>query len=211
MTQENAHTENQFEVEKKLQLTMIQSVKLIESFDLIKQIQLSDTYWKDSGLHLPLRDRWLRKRGDNWELKNPVSSFDATTRTTDKYNEITDTEDIKQILGVMGVSGDFEQDLREFEYSPWFTISSVRNICNSKRFPGITIVHDVTDFDYVIWEVEKCVEKQEDVSAAEDEIIKFISNKGITLQGYVRGKVHEYLYRYKNEEFQELARAGIMK
>lgn len=211
MEQKNTSTQHEFEVEKKLQLTMSQSLSLIEGFDMIDQIELTDTYWKDSGLHLPLRDRWLRKRGDKWVLKVPTSLESSTKRVSDKHREITDVEDIKQILGVMGVSEDFEQDLREFGYTPWFEISSMRNVFTSEKFPGITLTHDTTNFGYEIWEVEKCVPSQSGIENAEREILEFISAQGVEPQGYVRGKVHEYLYQLKRNEFDELANAGIMK
>lgn len=211
MEQNNKSTQHEFEVEKKLQLTMSQSLMLIEGFDMVDQIEFTDIYWKDSGLHLPLRDRWLRKRGDEWVLKVPTSLESSTKRTSDKYREIIDFEDIKQTLGVMGVSEDFEQDLREFGYTPWFEIYSVRNVFTSEKFPGITIIDDTTGFGYKIWEVEKCVSSQSEMENAEREIIEFIYAQGVEPQGYVRGKVHEYLYQFKRNEFDELANARIMK
>lgn len=211
MEQNNTSTQHEFEVEKKLQLTVSQSLSLIEGFDMVDQIEFTDTYWKDSGLHLPLRDRWLRKRGDEWVLKVPTSLESSTKRASDKYREIIDFEDIKQTLGVMGISEDFEQDLKDFGYTPWFEISSVRNVFTSEKFPGITITEDTTGFGYEIWEVEKCVPSQPEMENAEREIIEFIYAQGVEPQGYVRGKVHEYLFRYKPDEFQVLADAGVMK
>lgn len=211
MEQKNTRTQHEFEVEKKLQLTMSQSLSLIEGFDMIDQIELTATYWKDGGLHLPLRDRWLRKRDDMWVLKVPTSLEAPTRRSSDKYREITDTEDIKQTLGIMGVSEDFEQDLVEFGYTPWFTISTVRNTYMSDDFPDIKIIRDTTDFGYEIWEIEKCVGSQNEIEYAEKQILDFISSQGISSKGYVRGKVHQYLYQFKKNEFDELANAGIMK
>jgi len=69
---------------------------------------------------------------------------------------------------------------------------------------------DEMDFGFATMEVELMVQKPEDISKAEEQIINFAKEHGISAT-LGHGKVIEYLQRYKPEHYSALVKSGVVR
>jgi len=86
------------EVEKKFLLNMEQEKQLLEGAEFLTEKVFTDIYYDDANYSLTANDKWLRQRGNKWELKLPFNKI-ASERLGDLYDEIEDENEIRKILG----------------------------------------------------------------------------------------------------------------
>lgn len=74
------------------------------------------TYYDTPEHALTKNDIWLRKSGENWEVKIPAIS--ATGKGAVQYQEIEGEDKIRQVFDVVP-EVDFEKDIAKFGYAPF--------------------------------------------------------------------------------------------
>lgn len=194
------------EVEKKFTMTTDTEQRLEEiKAHYMGEKSFCDVYFDTDQHVLMLNDHWLRQRDDQWELKynHQLNGHDDTSSTT-RYTETTDTNEILEILNsklVVTINGDqlnnysdrrtikgdqmtadgeqvltsLKELIRTSQLKPVVTIETLRrtytvNSCN--------VVLDSTDFGYQVGEMEKIVERREDIPTAQREIDEIATKLG---------------------------------
>src|SRR5260221_52798 len=95
------------EVEKKFVITPEQEEALIEDAEFVGEKIFTDTYFDYSDHRLTTSDLWLRKRGEQFELKVPLNES-MIARVSDQYHELEDEKEIASFLK-LPYRGDFEK------------------------------------------------------------------------------------------------------
>jgi len=109
------------EVEKKYSAS-ISSLQYLEKYArFIKKIKLVDVYYDTSDYKLTLKDEWLRKRGEKFELKVGVK---GENDSIDRYHEITDDIAIMHHLHLKELS--LEEALKQASILPFATLKTIR-------------------------------------------------------------------------------------
>ena len=152
------------------------------------------------------KDYWLRKRDNKWELKVPLNKETIDNRLTDQYHELESEKEIAEELGLEECE-DFSQSIVLAGYEPFAKIVTDRE---SYRKGDFHLDFDEMDFDFVTFEAELMVESADDVSRAEKKILDFAVEHGIA-ETKGRGKVIEYLARFKPEHYEALLRTGVVR
>lgn len=194
------------EVEKNFDLKPGQREQLTAGAKLIGHKVMTDSYYDSADFSLTRRDYWLRRRNNQWELKVPFNSAPVGDRATDRYHEL-ETE--PEIIAALNLPSDkpLEQSLAEAGYAPFVTIITNRD---SYQQGDWHLDFDEMDFGFVTFEAELMVPTESDVPAAEARIAQFAEVN--QLDGTrARGKVIEYLYRYRREHYQALVTAGVVQ
>jgi len=196
------------EVEKKFLLTPEQEEKLIANAEFIKKQELLNSFYDDPKYSLTKKDWWLRDRNGRFELKIPIAA--NRTGLTDQYEELENEEDIKKALDFLSDS-DLRKELAIRDFSPFYSCLTIRR---KYRKNGFAIDLDLTYFDpettYEIAEIELLVNDKSEVDAAAAKIKEFAADHNIPY-GPVRGKIIEYLKRYRLEHYETLVDAGIIR
>lgn len=194
------------EVEKKFQVES-DAVKerLLEGAAFVGESTITDSYYDKDNYQLTSKDKWLRLRNGKWELKISMSTTPQSRRQAEQYDEIVNEKEIRKALQ-LPVAGTLAQDIETAGYRPFLTVVTTRRKYTSGLF---TIDLDEMDFGYSVGEIELMVEKQEDAPAAVQKIIDFTTSRGIKIF-HTRGKIIEYLYRFRPEHYQALVNAGVL-
>lgn len=193
------------EVEKKFSLTPEQEKTLIYGAEFLGEKVNIDLGYDDEDFSLTTKDIWLRKRNGKFELKIPMNAV-LESRVSDQYEEIEGENAILKYFGSRSTS--LEDFLVEKKYQPLFTIVTTRRMYKKG---GFNVDLDQMDFGYNVAEIERMVEKKEDISKATDEIIQFAKDHGINTTQNIYGKAIEYFRRNSPKHFQALVKAKIVK
>lgn len=194
------------EVEKKFILTDEQQEKLTEGADFLGEKLFTDTYFDDSIYSLTTKDLWLRERSERFELKVTMN-VSIEERVSDQYRELETESEIAQQLNL---SADIPlvHALKDKGYVPFITVTTTRK---KYKKDGFSIDLDTMDFGYNIVEIEYMTDDESKIIEATDKIIECAKSYGITSNGFVRGKVAEYLRRNNPAHFQALIDAKVVK
>lgn len=196
-----------FEVEKKFILSESDIARLVEDADFVGEKTFTDIYYDTKEFALTKNDIWLRKRGEDFELKLPMHLGDKNF--SQQYQEIEGEEKIREIFAIAAIN-DFESDINAFGYKPFCNCVTTR-----KKFEkeGFVIDLDTVVYDdksiYNIGEIELMVKEKQQMPEALEKIEKF-AQKNELKSLPVRGKVIEYLLRSKSEHYRALVAAGVV-
>ncbi|KAM4718924.1 thiamine-triphosphatase [Anableps anableps] len=216
------------EVEQKF-LFNSDTLKVIEDIGVcVGQKQFHDQYFDTPDFQLTLRDMWLRRRKQSWELKCPIDSVSGTGKPggeqslCTRYKEITNLPEISQ--RVKEVIKDVREDC-ETETTPsdeddsWL---SKLNLCCFAEFTttrrsfalkgeeGVQIDLDQADFGYHVGEIEVLVPEGGDIQAAQEKIRHTAQKLGLKEERRVEGKMTVYLKRYRPEQYAKLLSAHVL-
>ena len=187
------------EVEKKFRIADDKVAALIKGAEFLGEKKFVDICYDDARYSLTTSDRWLRSRDGVFELK---IRFDAKDNSgMDRYYELHD-EEIRDELDLE--KGDLAMAIKLAGYSPFSEYATTRKKYRKEGF-GIDI--DSMDFGYNIGEIELMVpENQTDEATAK--ILAFMKKYGLESER-VRGKLIEYICRYRPEHREALKKAGF--
>ncbi len=193
------------EVERKFQITEEGKRALTDGAEFVSEKIMTDTYYDTADLQLTTKDRWLRLRDGKWELKEPLHALGFSKRAADQYRELTTEGEIRAALR-LPAGNDLGADLAKTGYEPFATIKTIRR---KYKKEGFVIDLDVMDFGYEIGEIELMVQSESDMLGAVDRIRGFAQKHGLELLP-VRGKVLEFILRFRLNHYQSLEKAGIL-
>jgi MFS transporter, DHA1 family, tetracycline resistance protein len=203
---------NMFEVEKKFKLNEEEKKRLLEGARFLGEKTFRDSYFDTGEFALSKNDIWLRKRGEQFQLKLPVQS--EGKEIADQYQEIEGEEKIREIFAIPKIA-DFEKDIEKFGYGIFCDCTTTRKKYQKEGFmidldQAISNLPGEQDFSYQITEIELMVESQAEILSASEKIQKFAQKNELTpVQN--RGKVIEYLSQKRPKHFEALVKAGIVK
>lgn len=226
------------EIERKF-LCNEQILKNVESFSKGNTfITMADTYLDTLNYDLTKRDMWLRLRNKHIELKWPKFER-SSTGGIDYYNETIDEDLIAQIIQsqMSNINEDYKPKSKLWNWldrvgiRPFGTIHTQRAryaahipLSNSKMQTSFVDIDSVVfepaphqiqaaydDYGYAIGEIELCHPLGTTVDPAAQEIImnEIFQVLGIE-PGLVRGKVLEYLARFRPRHYQALEECGLI-
>lgn len=194
------------EVEKKFTLSKDDKARVVQGAEFLGEKSFRDTYYDTSDFALTTSDKWLRLRGDRFELKLPMNEGKgASSRRLDQYEELDTDEAILQALN-LSLNGSLKQTLKVNGYEPFSTFTTTRKKYKKGDF---TIDLDEMDFGYSIAEIELMVEGQSEMQKALERILAFAREHGLSVAP-VRGKVIEYIKRNNPVHYKALEAAGVL-
>lgn len=192
------------EVEKKLKITPEQEKNLIAGAEFSEEQKLLNSYYDNKEYFLTKKDLWLRDRNGRFEMKTPIAA-----NHTGQYEELENDDEIKKAINFPEKT-DLRQELEKRGYSPFYSCLTIRR---KYKKEGFTIDLDLTYFDekttYEIAEIELLVNKKEEAAEAIVKIKNFAAQNGIPYDR-ARGKIIEFLKRYRPEHYEALIAAGII-
>lgn len=191
------------EVEKKFLISSEQEARLILGTDFIGEKTFTDEYFDYLDYRLTTKDTWLRKRGENFELKAPLNI--GKDRMADQYREIEDEAGIVEYLNfdnTKTLQGNMESE---------GIVSFCKIVTTRRKYKkeGFVIDIDSMDFGYNICEIEKMVDNEDQIKDAIESILVFSAKFNLNVSR-VRGKVLEYL-RINNPSHMEAIEEAIGK
>lgn len=197
------------EVEKKFLLTPEQESRLIEGAELIGEKTIVDVYYDTADYDVTLANMWLRRRGEEFELKVPLRVSDD--RTVDQYRELTDRTEICQALGLPADGTAVADVLKNAQHEPFMSPRTTRRTYRKDGFTIDldTVTYEGSDFRYTIAEIEKLVEDEADVPAAVERIITFARQHDLTTDQFILGKVGAFLKSERPDHYQALVAVGM--
>ncbi len=194
------------EVEKKFTLSDDDKTRVIQDAEFLGEESFTDTYYDTSDFNLTANDKWLRLRGDKFELKLPMNdSKGASHKKLDQYEDLDTDEAILRALG-LSPDGSLKQILEVNGYEPFSTFTTTRKKYKKGDF---VIDLDEMDFGYSIGEIELMVSDQSEVPEALERILAFAQKYGLSIAP-VRGKVIEYIKRNNPIHYKTLEEAGVL-
>ena len=195
------------EVEKKFLLNEQDKERLIKNAEFLGERVFTDIYYDTQDFSLTTNDKWLRCREGQFELK--TSLYVGLERLADQYDELTDEPKIREALDLSS-GGSFEDDLAKAGLSPFCSYKTTRR--KYKKGPFIVDLDtvDFQDFTYHIGEIELMVREKSEIEKAVGKIIVFAKEQKLT-SAPVRGKVVEYLKRFRPNHYRALVQAKVVK
>lgn len=142
------------EVERKFKVTADTKIKLVEiGAELQKEEVFLDKYYDNPDYSLTLKDCWLRRRNESWELKVVNGQF---TKLASQYQEITETNEIVDFLVNHFHRFDLKhlpvnQVIQKLDLQPFVEFTTTRQ---TYFLPECIIDLDLTDFGYQVGEIE---------------------------------------------------------
>lgn len=127
----------------------------------------------------------------------------------DQYDELTDEPKIREVLGLPS-GGSFADDLAKAGLSPFCSYKTTRRKYKKEPFIVDLDTVDFQDFTYNIGEIELMVHEKSEIENAIKKIIVFAKERRLT-PAPVRGKVAEYLKRFRPSHYRALVRAGVVR
>lgn len=191
------------EVERKFRPTEEQKAALINGAAFVGEKTMTDIYYDTVDFQLTTNDRWLRQRDGAWELKEPLNTLSASKRAADQYRELTTEEEIRSALHLFPKNS-LSIDLTNAGYQPFAPIKTTRR---KYKKDGFVIDLDDMDFGYDIGEIELLVNDESEMAAGVAKIEAFAKQHGLGLT-FIRGKILEYLHRFRPDHYQAVLRAG---
>lgn len=183
------------EVEKKFSLTEEQTKRIEKTADFVKEIKNTDVYYDTADYSLLKKDIWLRNRDGVFEVKIPPQNNPGSINV---YEEITNQNEILKRLEIRKLSDNFEENLKLNGFIVLLKLITQRRKFKIKEF---NIDIDKVDYGYTICEIEKMVEKEDEVERASEEIFKLAKSLGLEIKK-IRGKCLEYFYRFNKPVYQ---------
>lgn len=193
------------EVEKKFLLDEAQKERLLEGAQVLKTKTFTDTYFDTKDHGLILKDFWLRRRDDVFELKIPRHK--SKEHFVDQYEEIRDEKEIRQQLG-LATARDLLSDLESAGYVPFCVCTSTRESYQKDTFviDLDSVTYDNDDLIYELAEIELMVHDESKIEEATTQIIDFAKQSGLQ-SGSTTGKVIYYLKHRKPDIYRALCKA----
>lgn len=198
------------EVEKKFLLTPEQEARLLKGATFLGEKVLTDIYYDTDVFAVTTKDWWLRTRNGRFELKMVVSHTGGFTG--DIYDEIEDELRIREILE-LARNGDLLSTLEAAGYRVFAKCQTTRRKYEKEGFHidcDVAVFPDVSDSTYRIAEIELLVDDDSMVSGAGARIAQFAESHGLNPDS-PRGKMDEYLFRFRPEHYAALMRAGVVR
>ncbi|XP_032359797.1 thiamine-triphosphatase isoform X1 [Etheostoma spectabile] len=219
------------EVERKF-VCNADTLKTLEKIGAVclGQRQFCDQYFDTPTFKLTLRDMWLRKRKECWELKCPTAFNEAKETSEEqskaaalcsRYKEITNLPEIQ--IRVKEVLKDVRED-RETETSrsqedeAW--LSTMNLVCFAEfttmrrsftlEEEGVQIDLDQADFGFSVGEIEVLLPEGGDVQSALEKIKRTAEMLGLTGDQRVEGKMSVYLKRNYPEHYAKLLSKHVL-
>ena len=191
------------EVEKKFHITEKDEKNLAKDAEFVGEFTFSDTYYDKSSYPLAKKDIWLRSRDGKWQLKiGEDDSSSETKKYMDYYEEVGAEGGIRKVLGVTHYSS-LADDLKANGYLPIATFTTVRRKYTKEKF---NIDADRASFGYGVVEIERFVEKRQDIEKASEEVIEFAKEHGLKIEE-VHGKVAEYIKQHDPQNYASIKKA----
>ena len=195
------------EVEKKFILNEQDKERLTKDAEFLGERVFTDIYYDNQDFSLTSKDKWLRCREGQFELKIPLHA--GLERLADQYDELTDELKIREVLDLPS-GGSFADDLAKAGLSPFCSYKTTRRKYWREPFVIDLDTVDFQDFTYNIGEIELMVRKKSEIESAIKKIITFAEEQKLT-SAPVRGKVAEYLKRFRPNHYQALVQAKVVK
>uniref|UniRef100_A0A3B5LAB0 Thiamine triphosphatase n=1 Tax=Xiphophorus couchianus TaxID=32473 RepID=A0A3B5LAB0_9TELE len=216
------------EVEQKF-LFDSDTLKAIEDIgDCVGQKRFHDQYFDTPDFQLTLRDVWLRRRKQSWELKCPIDPVKGAAETgreqslCTRYKEITNLPEIYQ--RVKEVIKDAREDcdadvppsdeddswLSKLKLCCFAEFTTTRRSFTLKGEDGVKIDLDQADFGYHVGEIEVLVPEGGDIQSAQEKIRHTAQRLGLNQERRVEGKMTVYLKRYRPEQYAILLSAHVL-
>lgn len=190
------------EIEKKFALRPGDEESLLEGAEFVKEVVNEDTYWDYADYRLTIKRWWLRSRNGQWELK--IALPQSGGFGVDRYDELETEKEVREKIVPESASGvSLEEDLRVAGIEPFGTIRTTRR---KYRHGSFNIDLDIADYGHTLCEIEIMVTPDADMDAAAQSILDFARKHGVSTDK-VRGKVLEYLFRFRPEHYEALQRA----
>lgn len=196
------------EVEKKFLLDGQEETRLLEGAKSQGEKQITDTYFDNETFDLTRANYWLRRRGDEYELKVPMQAND--NKTVDQFEELDDADTIRRALKLG--EGTLAQLLVDAGYRPFMTAYTTRRKYTKAGF-GLDldmVTYADSDFHFQIAEIERMVENKQDMPAVIEEILRFARDHGLTTDTFILGKVGAFLRSERPEHYRALVAAGVL-
>ena len=200
------------EIEKKFLLTDEQKNKLLDGAQSLGLKIVEDSYLDTDTFALTTNDLWFRERDGAYELKAPLKSGSGSYTATNRYNEITDVEEISQVLGFdNGLN--FETSLSRAGIKKFMTIHTSRQSYEKQGFhiDVDAATYPGSAFEYAVAEIELLVNSESEADEADRRIVEFANTFDLTTDQVVLGKVAAYLKAEKPEHYKALVSAGVLK
>lgn len=197
------------EIERKFALKDGDRERLIDGAEFLKEKIIFDSYYDTDDYSLTSKDIWLRSRNGKFELKFPLHGKEGLNREADQYEEITTDDGIRSRLNLAGEKS-LEVDLEENGYKPFCSYKTTRQ----EYKKGIFIIDiDEADFGDSSHQLAEIELEASDKSAIKETIAKIlVFAKGLGLSNdKIRGKVTEYLRRYRIDHYRALVKAGVCR
>ena len=195
------------EVEKKFILSDDDIKRLTEDAEFVSEKTFTDVYYDTADYALTTKDQWLRRRGERFELKRPI--LHNGQRAAHTYEELETENAIGAALNLVG--GDsFAATLGTNGFHPFATIITTRRKYKAGDFTIDLDTADLGGYIHQIGEIELMVSDVSQAQDAADRIITFAKSKDLKI-AYVRGKLAEYIKRYKPDQYRLLVAAGVLK
>ncbi len=195
------------EVEKKFVLNSDQTKALLTGATFLVEKKIEDIYFDTLDYKLSIKDWWLRKRGDQFELK--ISVGNNATRTVDQYEELETDVQIRKALE-MPEGKDLSIDLALAGYQVFCHCITTRKKYSHGEF---TIDLDEVRYDngstYRIAEIELMV-SEDQIGEADRRLREIADHYGLE-DRIVRGKIIEYLFQNDQKHYRALKTAGVIR
>lgn len=195
------------EVEKKFILNEQDKERLIKNAEFLGERVFTDIYYDTQDFSLTANDKWLRCREGRFELK--ISLYVGLERLADQYDELTDEIKIREALDLPS-GGSFENGLAKAGLFPFCSYKTTRRKYKKEPFIVDLDTVDFQDFTYNIGEIELMVHEKSEIENAIKKIIVFAKEQKLT-SAPVRGKVAEYLKRFRPDHYQALVQAKVVR
>ena len=195
------------EVEKKFILNEKDKERLTKDAEFLGERVFTNIYYDTQDFSLTANHKWLRCREGRFELKIPLHV--GLERLADQYDELEDEPKIREVLD-LPTGGSFVDDLAKAGFSPFCSYKTTRRKYKKEPFIIDLDTVDFQDFTYNIGEIELMVRKKSEIESAIKKIITFAEEQKLTPVP-VRGKVAEYLKRFRPNHYQALVQAKVVK
>ncbi|CAM9969069.1 unnamed protein product [Discosporangium mesarthrocarpum] len=193
--------------------------------NLVGEHIFTDVYWDGPSCCLTERNWWLRSRSGCWELKlrspphsgHGVAAYKEITRCKDILKALHDEDFLPPgrdpSLYTLEAPMSLESVLEEGHFSPF---AQYRTNRLKYRLGDMTIDIDKASYGYEVVEVEAMSSANpENIAQAREQVLLLAQSLGIPGAGAqggdqpVRGKLEEYIFRFRLPQFQVLERHGI--
>ena len=188
------------EVEKKFHITEEEVAALIEDAVFIGENKFTDVYYDSVDYRLTTNDSWLRSRNGAFEYKVRFDERDESE--IDRYYEFHDAEIRRELH--LSLIGSIVEAIAKSGYAPFAEFTTTRR---SYKKDGFRIDIDSMDFGYQIGEVELIVSESKAADASK-RILAFARSHGLQTSK-IRGKLIEYICRFRPEHRAALKKAGF--
>lgn len=195
------------EVEKKFLFEGGFSERVKREGTFISQEEFKDTYYDTPQWHYTLKNIWLRKRGDAFELK---VAMQQESGVIDRYDEITAPLGILTAMK-LPLTLPLEKTLEKSHITPFCSFWTHRTKYQLGEFIIDIDTATFKDLTYSVAEVELLVEKEVDIAAAEEKIAKLLERESIDWRMHVLGKLSYYLSQRRPKHYAALVRAKVIR